>query len=84
MVPASSILWEYHLCVSHFSLSIKVSGCEHTPSVLGPSGTVLAEHTCLHAALFLSEAVFLFRENIINTVTCRLTMGMHSEKRIAR
>lgn len=72
------------MCVSHSSLSITFSGCEHRSSVPGPSGTVLAEHACLPAAFFLTEATFHFRANVINTVMCHLTMGTHSEKCITR
>lgn len=55
----------------HFPLPLSVWVSAHSQgplavAFLGPLGTVFAEHTCLDADFFLSETIFLFKENVIN------------------
>lgn len=55
----------------HFPLPLSVWVSAHNQgplavAFLGPPGTVFAEHTCLDADFFLSETIFLFKENVMN------------------
>ena len=65
-VPASQILWEHHTFPFH-----SVSGCQHTTRALssgfpGPHWHGVCQAHLLGCRLFLSETIFLFKENVIN------------------